>query len=81
MKNLKHVDLTGFTSLDEVGYNWMYECSTLESITFAADMPNLKKVGRSWMSKCSKLKHVDLAGFTALEEVGENSPSLIVCRI
>lgn len=49
----------------------MYECSSLESITFADDMPKLPKVGEYWMCDCSKLKHSDPTGFTTLEEVGK----------
>lgn len=59
-------------ALEEVGGDWLLNCSGLESITYSSDMSRLRKVGDGWMSKCTKLKHVDLNGFATLEEVGDD---------
>lgn len=59
---LKHIDFTGFKALEVVGNDLISECSSLESISFAGDIPKLKKVGESWMSNCAKLKLVGRAG-------------------
>lgn len=71
-KNLKHIDISGFIAVEEIGGGWLSDCYSLESVTFTGGMPRLKKIGNYWLSRCSKLRHVDLTGFPALEEVGDD---------
>lgn len=53
---LKSVDLTGFTALEELGGDGMANCENLETITFASTYPSLRKVGDGWLSNCPKLE-------------------------
>lgn len=50
----------------------MYECLSLEGVTFAADLSKLKNVADSWLSSCSMLRHVtqasDLQQYSVLKQ-------------
>ena len=73
------IDLTGFSSLLEVGHGFLKGCRGLQRVKFSG-LHGLRSIGRDFLAKNKPLKQIDLSGLPNVEAVGRglfaNCPAL-----
>ena len=68
-RHITSIDLSGFSTIKDIGSHFLYDCCTLTSINFNG-FNNVTNIGVNFLRNCKGLTEVDLTPLTKIELIG-----------
>jgi hypothetical protein len=68
--NLTDINLSGLSSVTQIGTSFLYNCTKLRNIDFS-QLSNVTQIDFGFLMWCVSLKNIDLSGLSNIKEIDE----------